>query len=207
MPTPTYFHALALPANPLKRGFTVPRASGRNHYTLHAPGDILSAGVIRRLRDVGAEVKTVALFYKRPGSEGIIHSDVGLHKGRWRRNVAAINWNLSGADSQMRWYKVTGKGVEPELEPEGTPAPWYYTLNGVHFGYYGSTQHENLPDGQVRVLASAAIQGATLVRTDVPHAVQNTDRRRGRWALSLRCEPDFRTWGAAVSTFAPLMMR
>lgn len=200
-----YYRHLKLPENPLKRGFTLPRSTSRNHYEVFGPKEILSGEVIRRFGDAGLRVKTVALFYKRPGSQGIIHSDVAWVEGRWRKNIAAVNWNLSGARSLMSWYKIDVPGVEPDPMPARRVDRWYHALNGIHFGYVGSRDQVNIPKGKFRVLASACIESATLVRTDVPHGVENTDDAKGRWALSVRCDPDFGSWQEAVSAFAPFL--
>lgn len=200
------FHReLELPEDPLKRGFSRPRATAHNHYHLYPPAEILNRQTLESLRSLNLQVSTVALFYKRPGSMGIIHADIALRGGRWRKNVAAINWNLSGADSVMRWYAVDGPGTEPDLVPGPKEESWYHALNGIHYGFFGAPGRDNLPASRVRILGSAAIGSATLVRTDLPHAVENTDPARGRWALSVRCEPDFPSWNAAVAAFRPLL--
>ena len=62
----------------------------------------------------------------------------------------------------------------------------------------------DIPSEKVRCLEIAAVGGATLVRTDIAHAVVNADTT-GRWALSVRFEPDFDSWDHAVSTMAPLI--
>lgn len=54
------------------------------------------------------------------------------------------------------------------------------------------------------ILTEAFIGSATLVRTNLPHAVENTDSARGRWALSVRFEPDFKSWAAANAALKPL---
>ena len=203
--TASRFHqSLDLPTNPLRAGFVRPRATAGNHYRIFAAEEILNRPTLDRLGELGLKVNTVALFYKRPGSMGIIHTDVAWRDRRWRKNVAAINWNLSGADSVMRWYAVDAPGVTPDPAPTEPVEPWYFALNGIHFGFFGARDRKNLPRRQVRILGEAAIGGATLVRTNVPHAVENTDARRGRWALSARCEPDFRSWREAVAAFQPL---
>ncbi len=201
-----FFGPLDLPVDPLKRSFALPRGSTRNHYHVFAPDKILNRKTIEKLRDANLTVETVALFYKRPGSIGIIHTDVAMAKEKWRRNVAALNWNLSGADSLMRWYKIDGKGREPDLVSDEKEEPWYYVLNGIHYGFFGSRKQVNLPKSKVRILEEASIGSATLVRTDIPHAVENTDAVRGRWAVSVRFAPDFKNWCAAVAAFRPLLL-
>lgn len=205
MPQPLFHRRLDLPENPLKRGFVLPRATVHNHYQVLRAAEILNRKTVDRLREVGLKADTVALFYKRPGSMGIIHADIALIDGKWRRNIGAINWNLSGADSLMRWYAVQGKGVEPDPCPAEKMEPWYRVLNGIHFGYFGARDRRNLPKRKVRVLESTFVGSATLVRTDIPHAVENTDRATGRWALSVRCAPDFRSWREALAAVQPLL--
>lgn len=206
MATSRFHYSLDLPANPLRPGFVRPRATASNYYRIFRSEEILNRPTFTRLRELGLTISTVALFYKRPGSMGIIHTDVALRGDRWRPNVAAINWNLSGVDSVMRWYEVDVPGVEPDPAPVKAIEPWYFTLNGIHFGFFGTRDRKNLAKSKVRILGEATIHGATLVRTDVPHAVENTDARKGRLALSARCEPDFRNWRAAVTAFGPLLL-
>ena len=199
-----FFRALDLPADPLKPGFRRPRASRSNHYAVFNAEEILTEATLSRFHALGLRLGTAALFHKKPGSMGIIHDDVALHDGRWRKNVAAINWNLSGADSLMRWYRIAAPGNVPDPEPPADAGPWYRTLNGIHYGFFGARERENLPTNQVEILAEAFIGSATLVRTNLPHAVENTDPTRGRWALSVRFEPDFNSWAAANAALKPL---
>ncbi|HTL77884.1 MAG TPA: hypothetical protein VL136_00640 [Candidatus Babeliales bacterium] len=205
MATQLFHCRLGLPDNPLKRGFVLPRSAARNHYHILKPEEILNRTTIGRLRDVKLKVSTVALFYKRPLSLGIIHVDVALRNGKWRKNVGAINWNLSGADSEMRWYAIDGEGTKPDPAPPQKQQSWYYSLNGIHYGYFGSRDQANLPKRKVRVLDSAFVGCATLVRTDIPHTVENTDPAKGRWALSVRFDPDFKNWREALAAVRPLL--
>ncbi len=205
--TPRSFHRpLDLPAQPLRSGFRSPDDSSPNHYQVFPAEEILAPGILRSFQQLGLRPGTAALFHKRPGSMGIIHTDVSLRGSRWRRNVAAINWNLSGADSLMRWYAIDLPGEVPDPEPPPDAGPWYRALNGIHFGHFGSRHHRNLPRSRVRILEAAAIGPATLVRTNLPHSVENTDPHRGRWALSVRFEPDFSSWKGAVDAFRPLLL-
>lgn len=200
------YRALDLPENPLPPHFRLPRATARNHYTILRANEILNRATLRCFHELGLKPGNAALLYKRAGSLGIIHTDVGLDNGRWRKNVAAINWNLSGADSVMRWYEINMPGVEPDLAVAHQEGLWYRALNGIHFGFVGSRVRKNLPRSKVRLLAASPISSATLVRTDIPHAVENTDPAKARWALSVRFEPDFESWSEAVEAFRPLLV-
>jgi hypothetical protein len=200
-----YHRALALPENPLPRSFRLPTDTDGNHYNILRPEEILSRATMNCFRELGLKACDVALFYKKPGSLGVIHTDVSLENGSWRKNVAAVNWNLSGADSVMRWYDVKMPGTEPDASIADEEDEWYRTLNGIHFGYVGSKTRTNLPRNKVRQLADSPISLPTLVRTNVPHNVENTDATVGRWALSVRFEHDFDCWAEAVDTFRPLI--
>jgi len=95
--------------------------TARHHYRVFRPEEILNRRTIGRLNGAKSKVKskaeTVAPFHKRTGSMGIIHADVARIDRQWRRNIGAINWNLSGADSWTRWHAVEGNGVELEACP------------------------------------------------------------------------------------------
>jgi len=201
-----YHRALALPENPLPRSFRLPDAAEGNHYSILRPEEILNPATLRCFGELGLKPCDAALFYKRAGSLGVIHTDVSLHEGQWRKNVAAVNWNLSGADSLMRWYEVKTPGAEPDASIAEQEDEWYRTLNGIHFGYVGSKTRKNLPRNKVRQLAASPIGAPTLVRTNVPHNVENTDAEKGRWALSVRFEQDFECWAEAVDVFRPLLI-
>ncbi len=201
-----YHRALALPENPLLRTLRLPEDTDRNHYDILRPEDILNAATLRCFRELGLKPCDAALFYKKPGSLGVIHTDVSLENGAWRKNVAAVNWNLSGADSVMRWYDIKMPGAEPDASVADEEDEWYRTLNGIHYGYVGSKTQPNLPRNKVRQLAASPISLPTLVRTNVPHNVENTDDKVGRWALSVRFEHDFDCWAGAVDAFRPLVV-
>ncbi|MBE7497724.1 MAG: hypothetical protein HS117_22500 [Verrucomicrobiaceae bacterium] len=201
-----YHRALALPENPLPRSLRLPEDTDQNDYHILRPEDVLNQATLRCFRGLGLKACDAALFYKKPGSLGIIHTDVSLEGGRWRKNVAAVNWNLSGADSVMRWYDVKTPGTEPDASIAEEENEWYRTLNGIHYGFVGSKTHKNLPKNKVRLLSDSPISLPTLVRTNVPHNVENTDANKGRWALSVRFEHDFDCWAEAVDAFRPLLV-
>jgi len=207
MTSGSFHRQLDLPADPLRPGFVLPEDSDINHYLVLPAAEVLTPTILHRFQQLGLRPGTAALFLKTPGSMGVIHTDVALRGSRWRRNVAAINWNLSGAESLMRWYEVDAPGTVPDRVPPPDAGPWHRALNGIHFGFFGSRTRRNLPRSRVRILEEAAIGSATLVRTNLPHAVENTDRSRGRWALSVRFDPDFTNWQAAVTALRPLMIR
>lgn len=203
MPNQLFHKFLNLTGTPLKDGFTLDEGadSDHNHYSIHRPEEILSASLLNQLAAIKLTASNVALFFKIPNSRSLIHYDVGYVDGKWKKNVAAINWNLSATKSTMCWYEVDEVEVEPDPDPKEETPPWYFSLNGVHFGY---RRNMDIPSEKVRCLESAAVRGAALVRTDVAHAVVNADTT-GRWALSVRFEPDFESWDHAVSAVAPLI--
>ena len=203
-----YFIPLVLPETPLKKEFQLPSfpASAPNSYEIYKPEEILDQQIAPIFKKINLEIKNVALFYKRANSRGAIHTDIFLENNRWKKMVAGVNWNITGADSRMNWYQVDEIEVEPELNPpaELRSKSWYYTLNGLHFGSRGSVDPAK---AKAKVLESAYIGGPTLVRTDIPHSVINTDKTKGRWALSIRFAPDFENWNQAISALMPLISK
>lgn len=99
--------------------------------------------------------------------------------GKWKKNIAALDWNRTGSESTMGWYEGNEVEVEPDLNPEEETPSWCFSLNGVHFGYRRNT---DVPDEKVHRLERAEIYDSALVRTDIAHAVVNADKT-GRWAL------------------------
>ena len=174
-----------------------------NHYSVHQATEILSDGLLAQLDALQLRASKVALFFKIPDARrSLIHYDVAFENGAWKKNIAAINWNLTASRSTMCWYDVHGEiEVEPEPNPKDEPPEWYFCLNGVHFGF---RRNMDIPEDKITCLESAEIYGATLVRTDIAHAIINADTS-GRWALSVRFDPDFESWADAVNAFRPVL--
>ena len=202
MPNQLFHKFLNLTGSPLKAAVVLETGAEEthNHYSIHRPEDILSDTLLKQFAALNLTPSNVALFYKIPTARSLIHYDVGYIDGKWKKNIAAINWNLTGSESTMCWYEVNEVEVEPDPNPQEETPPWYFSLNGVHFGY---RRNMDIPDEKLRRLESAEIYGPTLVRTDIAHAVVNADKT-GRWALSVRFDPDFQSWEHAVSALAPV---
>lgn len=98
----------------------------------------------------------------------------------------------------MGWYEGNEVEVEPDLNPQEETPSWCFALNGVHFGY---RRNMDIPDEKVRRLERAEIYDSALLRTDIAHAGVNADKT-GRWALSVRFDPDFRSGEHVVSAVA-----
>ena len=199
------FHkSLTITASPLRASFAIDTSvqETHNHYSVHQPAEILSDALLAQFDTLNLRASNVALFFKIPSARrSLIHCDVGLVEGKWKKNIAALNWNLTSSESTMSWYHVDEVEVEPDLNPVDETPEWYYCLNGNHYGY---RRNMDIPEENVKCLETAAIYGATLVRTDIPHAIINAGKL-GRWALSVRFDPDFATWEEAVAAFSPVL--
>lgn len=127
-------------------------------------------------------IKYILVFMKPKNTIGGIHSDVYFDtstntKIHWE---TALNINLTenNTDSVMYWFKSNVPGVSP------------YTSNppifsGIHYGYYGNGNFRNTKDFDL--LHKMTIVHPTLVKTNVPHLVENTGLEP-RMALSFRFE-------------------
>lgn len=136
--------------------------SGNGWLTYKIPNkeDILSPEIIDFLSPLGISF-FVNLFYGHPATSTHIHVD--NHAGGW-----AINYAWGSSNSVMRWYSIK-KG--------STPKRALTTANTPYFFYTSD---------QVEVIEETEIKGLCLVRTDIPHSVQNYSTDSGRWCLSIR---------------------
>lgn len=203
MSSQLFYKTLAITASPVPDSFAISTTvqETHNHYSVHQPVEILSDDLLGQFDAIRLRESNVALFFKIPNQRrSFIHYDVGFVNDAWKKNIAAANWNLTSSKSTMCWYEVDEFEVPPDQNPTDEPPPWYFCLNGVHYGF---RRDMDIPEDKVKCLECAEIYGATPVRTDIAHAIINADTS-GRWALSVRFEPNFETWDDAVKAFAPL---
>lgn len=128
------------------------------------------------------KLKDAEIFRKPPSTIGAVHSDI-----IWDQNVnfwapwnCALNINLDNTDSEMYWYAVSDTPVFPN---EDHPMFVREKLNGIHYGARHSNKFKN--NSNYSLLASLRLTEPTLLKTNVPHSVENLDNK-DRWCLSLR---------------------
>jgi hypothetical protein len=135
----------------------------------------------------------------------MIHSDVAFDNrvpGNWRKLVAGVNWEIEGSHNDFFWYDMRDLKECWPKEPLANASKFNY-LNGIHFG-------ERLKIGipeTAKLLDQTAIDGPTLVRTDIPHATLFNNTTTTRVGVSVRFhEEDFNhSWEGAVAKFTSLI--
>jgi hypothetical protein len=197
-----YHIRLKLTEHPLRESFVFPTHKNPVAHQLFAPKQILNDTVLDQFGSLGLKPAFVVLFHKKPGSVGIVHTDCRFDRAKreWVKWSSAINWNLSGATSTMKFYACSLKEVWP---PEGNEEKESLAqLDGIHFG---TRNNASIKDSDLQLLATARIAGPTLVRTNTAHTVSNIDDKTVRWCISVRFDPDFADWDSAVRAFRPLI--
>lgn len=137
------------------------------------------------LNSLGLETAYTSIVFYRPpgGTDQMAHID--LDSNSTQDNIIpatfAINWIVGGKDSKMIWYDL------PQGHMTVTQnAPMVYDVKW--------------PIDQLTEIDSKALQlEPTLVRVDVPHAVQAGDQCR--WCISLRIYLDNMSWEEGVAYF------
>jgi hypothetical protein len=199
------YRSLALRSHPLSPSFVMPRVPNPNGYsfTMHDPQAILAEDIRAELAAAALVPRSVALFYKAPGTAGRVHTDLVWNGTRWLKWTCAVNWDLFGAESAMSWYECRARECWP-TDDEGRKKTAAFILDGVHFNRRMGTEID--PDDLFE-LAAVRLTGPTLVRTNVAHSVAVSNDSKPRWCLSIRFTQDFRSWDEAVRAFEPLFER
>jgi hypothetical protein len=122
------------------------------------------------------------MFRKPPKSIGALHSDIiwDSNINFWTQWHCALNINLDNTDSIMYWYSATETPVFPLDETPPSPIDKLY---GIHYGSKHNRDFKN--NSSFSLIETFRIVKPTLVKTSVPHSVENTDTK-DRWCLSLR---------------------
>jgi len=181
-----YFKKLNLTDTPLKKEYKFPIhlcTSLKSPTYAYVPEKFISNELNTQLQDVGLEISGIVLFKKLPGYSNPLHTDVVLDGNKWIVWHAAINWDLTDAESIMEWYSSDEKEIWPKVVESDQP----YLLSGIHYGFLG-----NKDTSSMHLLESTKITVPTLVRTDVPHQIKNLDNK-DRWCLSIRFTINY-TW-------------
>lgn len=143
--------------------------------------DYITAETLDWLNSHGIKVQEQSLLFRGPPKQSVfIHSDGDktLDHDSWSQMAWGINYVWGSNDHHMLWY-------EP-LNSEVDPAHMKFTsANNPYVRYY---EHE------VREIHRECLQGLCLVRTDIPHNVNNYDSNNTRWCLSIRPESQHKSW-------------
>jgi len=141
---------------------------------------------------VGLEVAGAILFFKVVKCVSALHSDIiwDQETKTWFSCCVAINWNLNNTQSLMSWYQTELRGIRsPPAMAENSNQS--FILSGMHYGELShSVFVQNHP--KFTLLDKFDLSVPTLLRTDIPHMVENLDSQP-RWCLSVRLKgnPNF----------------
>lgn len=196
---------VALPDNPLRANYQLPDAFNhpKPNQVSYAPIPLsdLNPLLIAKLYELGQTIGGAILFKKNPGMVSVLHSDILLVDDQWVLWHGAINWNITRANSCMEWYASSEDEMWPSdsrKDPGLYNIP--YVLDGIHYGTRNTFRFNSEKN---QLLESRNIQAATLVRTDIPHRIRQTDDEKIRWSLSLRLAENH-SWEDFVKIFEPV---
>lgn len=198
---------LKISSPPLKNPNEIVNMAITGGYNLRLPGDVLTSELLEEFRQMGLKPKFVTIF-GRNDSVGLeetrmIHSDIRciggstVDKSSWKSILFGINWEILGSQNTFSWWNMDGV---PEAWPdeELSPNSKYKILNGIHFVERG---HLGVPDGAQKI-DETAIDGPTLVRTDIPHMTVYSNPNIKRVGISVRFNEDgFGNWGDVYNYF------
>lgn len=203
----SYYLKLNLPANPLKVDLSeVTEQVINGGYNLTRPEKVIKDEILDTLAQLKLKPLYVVFFGRNDQDSSLedrlIHTDIRLGAdGWWKKIIFGLNWEIENSTNEFSWWDMTGlTEIYPfEEQPEGFSK--YKILNGIHFierAKFG------IPEGATQ-LDSTMIDGATLVRTNVPHLTVYKSNAYKRLGISIRFdERDFRSWDDVVERFRPL---
>lgn len=176
------FQELNLPCNPLIKDFKVPEVLYTDRINKYYPIDKknISNEIKNIFNELGLVIGGVIIFKKHQNGISPIHTDVLLVDSRWVRWHAAINFNLTSAQSKMMWFETKLQELYPETA--NLSQPLEYNLSGIHYGKRGNS---NVNSVDFSLIGSCSITSPTLVRTDIPHTTINLDSK-DRLCASIR---------------------
>lgn len=171
------WHELKLPFdNPVNSSFVFPDTVGITEpWTIWLPDidTFLSDELKSWFRTINCLPHFAHLFYGLPGQQCKIHKD-----GIKTPVPAAINWVLTGRQSDMIWYDPLDQG-------------------NTEYVVGSKREHIYWNENQVVEIDRHTMTGPCLVRTDIPHKVINYDTEP-RWCVSVRFWPG-RSWPKTVA--------
>jgi hypothetical protein len=177
-----FFHLGISMIKALKYDFEWPILKSKYNRGLWYYNDVtsmLDSEWLLRTKQMGLEFNSALIFYKP--AEYIIenaHIDV-IKRDPPEKVVCAFNWTIGGNGSEMIWYNDPTNTLEITWLPGGIPVA-NYSLSELH--EINRTRISNC---------------LTMVRTDIPHAIQCSNDPR--WCISLRPKHGFySTWESAT---------
>jgi hypothetical protein len=176
------FQELDLPINPLVEDVQFPEFLFRDRRNRYYPIDKknINEQTKKIFDDLDLTIGGVIIFKKCQNGISPIHSDILLVNDRWIKWHAAINYNLTSADSNMTWFETKLQEIYPTRR--NLSQPLEYNLSGIHYGYQGNKYVSNT---DFSLIGNCKLTAPTLIRTDIPHTTVNLDSR-DRLCASIR---------------------
>jgi hypothetical protein len=194
------FAELALTDLPLVDTFVYPEGLGSYQGSpsfSYVSCDYISDVLKDQLARVNLKIFAAVLFKKSPGIKNALHKDLALINKKWNVWHCAVNWNLFNSESRMSWYSISQKEIWPKVIDTSEP----YFLSGIHYGFPGN-RITNVKS--VTLIESTSLLKPALVRTDVPHQIENLDNT-DRWSLSIRFTENYK-WEQLLKILNPYIL-
>jgi hypothetical protein len=163
-----------LPENPFIETFSVPDVLYTDRRNRYYPVDIkLVNDKTKEIFDsIDLKIGGIIIFKKHTNGMSPVHSDLLLVDNVWVRWNAAVNYNLTGSESKMMWFKTDLEEIC--IDKIKVDQPIEYNLSGIHYGKIGNS---NTTCADFTLIEEDNIRFPTLVRTDVPHTAINLDSK------------------------------
>lgn len=163
-----------LPENPFIQSFSVPGVLYTNRRNRYYPVDAnLVNNKTKEIFDsIDLKIGGIIIFKKHTNGISPVHTDLLLMNKVWVKWNAAVNYNLTGSESKMMWFKTDLEEIYMNTLTAGQPLE--YNLSGVHYGKIGNC---STTCSDFTLIEEDNIKFPTLVRTDVPHTVVNLDSK------------------------------
>jgi hypothetical protein len=185
-----YAELFKFPHNILIDEFQIPTIS-RYMHKIHS--DSIKSEVINILKEYNLKLLDAWMFVTAPNSPKTVHSDIrwDFNTNSWVIWNCSLNLTLEDTDSTMYWFSVLDEPIYPveniKNRPELSNHNEHYANvgNGIHYGVRFNKNYKNNPN--YSILKTTTINKPTLIRTHIPHVVENLDTKN-RHCVSLRFE-------------------
>jgi hypothetical protein len=163
-----------LPENPFIESFSVPDVlyTDRKNRFYPVDNNLVNSKTKEIFDSIDLKIGGIIIFKKHTDGMSPVHSDLLLVNNNWVKWNAAVNYNLTGSESKMMWFKTDLEEIY--IDKIKVDHPIEYNLSGIHYGKWGNS---NIDTVYFTLIEEDNIKFPTLVRTDVPHTVVNLDSK------------------------------
>jgi hypothetical protein len=148
-------------------------------------GEVLNPKILQWAEKIKISVDQAYIFINDPFNE-IQHTHIDPKNPD--ELCFAINWCITGQDSEMVWYDIK---PEYSFEDVVTERATYYT---------------SIDTNKLNLIERYKLQGPTLVHTSVPHGIFRYSSEP-RMSVSIRFAHSFKTWPEVVKYFSPYIIK